>query len=358
MVSNESIKIHTDNLTDAERIRRTLSEDPEVFEASEREKAASEAEQARIMAEEAEMTGRNPQYGYRALNRRYIKKIDKGIGITKIKNQIRSINALLVFLVVAGAYAIYLNHTGAMLSYGVIVAASAMLILAGFLSYRIRQQVKLESMKVEYGQHLVKPVVEKLYREGKFSHNGGLTELELLNTNLFSDSYEYEYTTCNEITGFYKRVQFESTDVTEIKNKTNKGMMGRVFQFTIPTRNTYPIIFTNPQAPAIERRFEQLHLVKTGRTELDKRFKTYCFDEEELKRLMSSSFEYKLLSISKLGLGRVVKMSFYNDRICVYYSTDKPTFEEYLTKKHKTEKEVENVVKTFSIIDKLIDILQ
>ena len=51
-------------------------------------------------------------------------------------------------------------------------------------------------------------------------------------------------------------------------------------------------------------------------------------------------------------------MSFYNDRICVYYSTDKPTFEEYLTKKHKTEKEVENVVKTFSIIDKLIDILQ
>ena len=54
------------------------------------------------------------------MNRKFIKKLDKKIGISTVKNQIHTINVMLVFLIIAALYAVYLNHTGIMLSYGII----------------------------------------------------------------------------------------------------------------------------------------------------------------------------------------------------------------------------------------------
>lgn len=292
------------------------------------------------------------------MNRKFIKKLDKKIGISTVKNQIHTINVMLVFLIIAALYAVYLNHTGIMLSYGIIVASVAMLALAGFLSFRIRLQVKLEGMKLDYRKVLVTPVVAEMYEKGTFSGSGSLTEREILNTNLFSDGYEYKYDSKNECKGVYKDIVFEASDVKETKANTNMSVIGRIFQFEIPTENVNPVIFASATAPAIERMTGQLKVFETGNDEIDKRYMTYAFDENEAKNMINSSLEFKLLSIIKMGLGRVVKICFYNNKVCVYYTSDHLSFEEVLTKKHKTAEEVHNTVKTLSIIDKLIDILK
>lgn len=292
------------------------------------------------------------------INRKFIKKLDKSIGISRIKTQIQTINIMLVFLVVAAAYAIYLNHTGIMLSYGIIVAAVAMIILALFLSYRIKQQVKLNGMHLDYRKMIVQPVVQTLYENGSFSRKGSLTEREILMTNMFSDTYEYKYESKNEIKGRYKDVDFESSDIRETKDNTNMSIPGRVFQFAIPTGNINPVVFISASAQTLERNDERVHLCKTGDPELDKRFRTYAFDEKEVQGMINSSMEFKLMTIIKMGLGRIVRLCFCNDKVCVYYSTEGSTFQEDLTKKEQTPAEVKRVEEELSVIDKLIDVLK
>lgn len=290
------------------------------------------------------------------MNRKFIRRLDKNIGFSKLKNQVRSINVMLVFLVVAAAYAVYLNHTGIMLSYGIIVAASAMLILAGFLSYRIRLQVKISGMHLDYRKKIVEPVVQKLY-QGTFSSTGGLTEREVLATNLFSDGYEYKYETRNEVKGTYKDVPFETTDVKSSKANSNMVTFGRLFQFRLPTPNINPVVFVNAQAPEIEQMRNLLKTVKTGNEEIDRRYRTYAFDEKEVSGLITGTMEYRLSSIIKMGLGRILKISFANNKVCVYYTTEKPTFEEVLTYQQNTEEEVRKTEKQLSMIDRLLDVL-
>ena len=49
--------------------------------------------------------------------RKFFKKLDKNLGMTKIRKQIRAISSLFVFLVIGAAFAIYMNHNGIWHSY-------------------------------------------------------------------------------------------------------------------------------------------------------------------------------------------------------------------------------------------------
>ena len=101
--------------------------------------------------------------------KKVVKKIEKSIGIKKLKSTVNSINCALGFFVFLAVYAIYLNHTGWMLSYGIIVASISFIVLALFLSYRIKLQLNLNNMVVDYREYLVKPYAEYAVENGSFS---------------------------------------------------------------------------------------------------------------------------------------------------------------------------------------------
>ena len=70
------------------------------------------------------------------MDKKFIKKREKSIGMKKIRNQISAINALIVFLVIGGVATIAINHKGVWLSYSVIVLAVAAVIMALFIALR------------------------------------------------------------------------------------------------------------------------------------------------------------------------------------------------------------------------------
>ena len=140
--------------------------------------------------------------------KKFLYKIEKSVGFMKIRNQISSINMMLIFLVFAAVFSVYLNHTGWLLSYGIIVAGVSMIALALFLSYRIKLQFNLKNMKVDYRKYLVEPLAQEYFDSGSFTEKGNLTEMEIISTHLFSDGKDFTYTSCNELKGIHKGVKF------------------------------------------------------------------------------------------------------------------------------------------------------
>ncbi len=286
-----------------------------------------------------------------------IKKIDKTIGIKKLKGQIRSINATLVFLGFISVYSIYLNHSGWLLSYGLIVAAVSLITLAMFFSYRIKLQMRINNMKLDYRKYIVKPFAEVYFENGEFSSSGSLTEREIVSTFMFSDGNTFSYSSCNELKGVYKNVKFENSDIHEECYSNKIQVNGRLFSFDLPTRNINPVVFTTSTAPIIEYNKSNVHLIKTSNEELNRMFRIYAFDEKEADDILTDSVVHKLKQIVALQLGKIIKICFVSDKVYVFFTTEKRTYEEDLTKKHKTEEELDKIKEKFNVVGKLIDIL-
>ena len=268
--------------------------------------------------------------------RKFIKRVEKNIGIKKIKNQINAISALFVFLVVAGAFAIYMNHSGVWLSYGIIVAAVSMIILALFASYRIKLQVKLNNMKLDYREFIVMPYAARYFEGGIFNKKGGPTEREIIATNMFSDTSEYRYSSMNELKGSHKDVKFMNADVFEDCDVNDAHIRGRFFEIDIDTKNINPVVLTSSSAPVLDCQNERVHLIKPQNEVIDRMFRVYAFDEK---------------------LGKIFRICFANGKIYLYFTTESNTYEEVLTKKHDVENELLKVREKFMVVGKIIDIL-
>ena len=295
--------------------------------------------------------------GTELMDYKNIKKLEKHIGIKKQKSNIRSINAAIAFLGFLAFYAIYMNHTGWMLTYGIIVAAVSLIVLALFLSLRIKLQLKLNNTQMNYRNEIVKPVAENYFEEGSFSRAGSMTEREIVSTLMFSDGPEFQYSSCNELKGIYKGVRFSNSDMQEDCSTNNFHVRGRIFVFGIDTQNINPVVFTSATAPIIEYHHSRVHMIKTDDENINKMFRVYAFDEKEANNLLTESMIHKLREIVSLQLGKIIKLCFMNEKIYVFYTTDGPTYEEVLTKKHDVKEEVKKVEHIFNSVGKLIDIL-
>ena len=290
-------------------------------------------------------------------NKRFVKNLEKNIGIKKLKNQIRAINLTFGVLVLSGVFAIYMNHSGLWLSYGVIVAAVAMIILALFLSYRIKLQMRLSSMKLDYRDYIVKPYAEAYFVGGKFSKTGSLTEVEIISTNMFSDTTSYRYSSSNELKGEHKNVLFSNSDIFEDCDENNIHVHGRFFEFTITTKNINPVVFTTSTAPILECRNDRVHLIHPDNEVINRMFRVYAFDEKEANDFLTENMVYKLRQIASLQLGKIIKMCFYDNKVYIYFTTETHTYEETLTKKHDVAEELDKLKEKFKVVGMLIDIL-
>ena len=289
--------------------------------------------------------------------KKFVKKLEKAIGIKKKKGLVNSINATLFFLVFLAFYSIFMNHTGWMLSYGIILAAISLLFLAGFLSYRIKLQLELNNMKMDYRKYIVKPVAEKYFEKGSFSRSGSLTEREIISSLMFSDGSEYKYSSSNELKGIYKDIKFSNSDMTEDCTTNNFHVIGRIFIFDMPTKNVNPVIFTNASAPIIEYHHSRVRLIKAEDENINKMFRVYAFDEREANELLTESMIHKLRELVSLQLGKILKVSFHSNKVYVFFATDKPTYEEFFTKKNDVREEIHKVKSIFNDVGKIIDIL-
>ena len=289
--------------------------------------------------------------------KKFLYKIEKSVGFMKIRNQISSINMMLIFLVFAAVFSVYLNHTGWLLSYGIIVAGVSMIALALFLSYRIKLQFKLNNMKVDYRKYLVEPLAQEYFESGSFTEKGNLTEMEIISTHMFSDGKDFTYTSCNELKGIHKGVKFINSDIFENCKSNKIRVYGRLYDFDIKTGNINPVIFTTSTAPIIDFQDVNIHLIKTSNDEINRMFRIYAFDENEADSLLTDSTIHKLKQLVALQLGKIIKICFANDKVYVYYTTDKYTYEEVLTKKNKISEEIDIVCEKFNDVGKLIDIL-
>lgn len=289
--------------------------------------------------------------------RKFIKRIEKNLGIKRLKNQINAINLLFVFLVLGAIYAIYLNHSGWWLTYGILVAAASLFALAAFLSYRIKLQVKLSAIKMDYRDYVVKPNAEIYFEDGAFSKRGGLTEREIISTNMFSDTRDYKYTACNELKGKHKNIHFSNSDIFEDCETNNIHLHGRLYSFDISTPNVNPVVFTTASAPILECQNQRIHIIKTDNEVINRMFRVYAFDEKEANNLLTENMTYKLRQIVGLQLGKINKICFHSNKIYIYYTTEVKTYEEFFTKKHDVETELRRIDEQFSVVGKLIDIL-
>lgn len=289
--------------------------------------------------------------------KKLIKKINRNTGFDKIKTQIRTINLSFAFFVVVAGFAIYLNHNGLMISYGLTVAGVSFLVIAMLLSYRLKLQVRLSNMKLDYRNYVVKPYAEEYFENGSFSKNGSLTEREVVSTLMFSDTRDFVYTTSNELKGIYKGVRFTNSDVYEDNKTQNIHIYGRIFMFDMSTPNINPVVFTTSTAPVLEYQHDRVHLVKTKNEVANRMFRIYAFDENEADSILTDNLVYKLREIVGQQLGKINKICFYDGKIYVYFTTTGSTYEEDLTKKHDIEKELEKIRKAFDVVGKLIDIL-
>lgn len=286
-----------------------------------------------------------------------IRKIEKNIGIKKVKSTVNSINAALGFFIFLAFYSIYLNHSGWMLSYGIIVAAVSLIALALFLSYRIKLQVNLNNMQVDYREYLVKPVAEDYFENGSFSRTGGLTEREIVSSLMFSDGAEYKYSACNELKGKYKGVSFSTSDMTEDRTDNSFHVNGRIFEIDMPTKNINPIIFTTATAPIIEYHHSRVHLINPSDVNINRMFRVYAFDEAEADDLLTDSMIHKLRELVAQQFGKIIKISFLSDKVFVFFTTDRATYDEYFTKKNDVKEEMKRVQNEFNVVGKIIDIL-
>ena len=291
-------------------------------------------------------------------NRKLIRNIEKNVGIKRLKNQINSINLLTVFLVVVSAYSLYLNHSGWLLSYGIIVAAIAMIVLALFISYRVKLQVKLSELKLDYRSLIVKPCAREYIENGDFLAQGILSETEIISTCMFSDKPEFTYESKNELTGVYKGKKFKNYDLLEVNHSEDLKVYGRIFDIEIETPNVNPVVLTTSTAPIIEFYHERrVHLMKPENDVIDRMFRVYAFDEKEANSLFTENTIYKLKQLVGLQLGKIIKIAYHNDHIQIFFTTDGFSYEETLTKKHKIEDEVAKVRNTFGAAARLIDII-
>lgn len=291
------------------------------------------------------------------MDKKFIKRREKSIGFKKIKTQITTINMLTVFFVFGGAYAIYLNHHGAWLGYGILVAVIALLMMVGFISYRIRLQVLLSNKKVDYRESLVKPMAELNFEESYFLKKGTLTERDIISTNLFSDDPDYKYSACNELRGSYKGVRFSCSDIYEDCAPNNIHLYGRLYEFAIGSHVDGPVVFTSSSAPDLDSQNKKLHQIVPENEVIKRMFKVYAVDEKEVKNLLTENMIYKLRQIVSLQLGKILKIGFYSDKIYVYFTTDSYSFEDQFTKKHDVKTELNKIQNIFNVVGKLIDIL-
>lgn len=293
------------------------------------------------------------------MRKKFIKKVEKRVGLTGLKTKIKTINMLFVFLIIAGIMAIYLNYLEKMLSYGVIVAAVAMIILALFLSYRIKLQVQLAGVHLDYRNEIVKPVAEELFNSGTFSRTGSCTEQDIINTKMFSDSINFRYSSKNEVKGEYDGVRFTSADIYKQDYKAHLNMYGRIFQFSIPSPNINPIVFTTKNAPLIEYTDVPMKRMDSVSPIVNSVSQMYTFDENEARELVGDKrFADAIKNLMDLRPGMITACSFYNKKINVFYSTDGYTFEEDLNKKHTVVDELKKTKNSFMIIERLIDIFK
>lgn len=290
------------------------------------------------------------------MSRKFLNKLEKNIGMKKLKTEIRVINLFVVFVFVIILYNFYLNHDEKMISYGFAVMAGAMFILAFFLSIQVKLRVKLNSLNIDYRKMVVKPVVEEYFEGGSFSRSGVMTEREILSTLMFSDELSYKYASQNEIKGEYDDVPFKSYDMTQVSSETSVKLFGRIFEFDMDTVNVNPVVFTSAAAGVISLSNQRVSLL--GRTTgfIDKNFRTYAFDEDEAMRLIDAVSD-KLQRILDMGLSRVIKLCFYSGKVYVFYATDGYTFKEKLTRKDKVPKEVYEVIDQLKVIKNLIETL-
>ncbi|MBO4863158.1 MAG: DUF3137 domain-containing protein [Eubacterium sp.] len=286
-----------------------------------------------------------------------IKKIEKDIGIKKVKSTVRSINAALGFFIFLAVYSIYLNHSGWLLSYGIIVASVSLIFLALFLSYRIKLQLKLNNMVVDYREFLVKPAAELAFENGSFSRTGSLTERDIVSSLMFSDLPDYKYVSCNELKGTYKGIPFSNSDVEVNYSQSNFYINGRFFEFERPTKNINPVVFTNATAPIIEYNEPRVHMINPSNIYISRMFRVYAYDEKEAEELLTDSMIHNLRELVSLQLGKILKISFLNDKVYVFYTTDRPTYKEDFTKKNDVKQELRVVQEEFNYVGKIIDIL-
>ena len=289
--------------------------------------------------------------------RKFIKKLEKNIGIKKLKTQINSITLMFAFLAVGGVYAIYLNHSGLWLTYGILIFAVSMVVMALFMSYRIKLQVRLNVIKMDYRQYIVTPYAREFFEDGDFSKKGGLTEREIIATNMFSDTQEYTYTSCNELKGVHKGVRFSNSDVFEDCEINDAHVRGRFFSFDIDTKNINPVVFTSSSAPIIDCQNHNVHLIKAKDEVINRMFRVYAFDENEANSLLTANMIDKLRQIVGLQLGKIVRICFAHGKVYMYFTTESNTYEEVITKKTDVEKELDKVRDKFAVVGKIIDIL-
>lgn len=289
--------------------------------------------------------------------RKFVKKLERNIGIKKLKSQINSISMLFVFLVMGAGYAIYMNHSGLWLSYGLVIAAISLFMLAAFMSYRIKLQVRLSNIKLDYREYIVMPYAREFFEEGDFSKRGGLTEREIIATNMFSDTKEYKYSSTNRLQGTHKNVRFSNSDVFEDCDINDAHIHGRFFEFDIDAKNINPVVLTSSAAPVLDCQNDRVHLIKVKNDVIDRMFRVYAFDEKEAENLLTENMIYKLRQLVALQLGRIIRICFANGKTYVYFTTETSTYEEELTKNHDVAKELDKIRDKFTVVGKIIDIL-
>lgn len=289
--------------------------------------------------------------------RKFVKKLEKNLGMNKIRTQIRAISLMFVFLVIGAVFAIYMNHSGVWLSYGIVIAAISMLILAMFISYRLKLQARLNNMKLDYRERVVTPYAREYFEDGDFLKKGSLTERELISTKMFSDTADYRYTSNNELRGIHKSIKFVNADVYEDNNPLEYHVKGRFIAFNITTPNINPVVLTTSTAPILDFQDDRVHLIKPKNDVIGRMFRVYAFDEKEANELLTDNMVYKLRQIIGLQLGKIVKIGFHNDKIYVFFTTEEATYAENFTKKNSVITELRKIREKFNVVGKIIDIL-
>ncbi len=289
--------------------------------------------------------------------RKFVKKLEKNLGMNKIRTQIRAISFMFVFLVIGAVFAIYMNHSGVWLSYGIVIAAISMLILAMFISYRLKLQARLNNMKLDYRERVVTPYAREYFEDGDFLKKGSLTERELISTKMFSDTADYRYTSNNELRGIHKSIKFVNADVYEDNNPLEYHVKGRFIAFNITTPNINPVVLTTSTAPILDFQDDRVHLIKPKNDVIGRMFRVYAFDEKEANELLTDNMVYKLRQIIGLQLGKIVKIGFHNDKIYVFFTTEESTYAENFTKKNSVITELSKIREKFNVVGKIIDIL-
>lgn len=283
-------------------------------------------------------------------------KIMKSLTVVKLKNQIHSISLMLVFCIFASIMSVVLNHNGRMLSYGFFVAGVSLLLLAFFLSLRIKMQVKLNNTEDDYGKMIVEPLV-KYFFQGSFSRKGGLTEREILVSSLFSDSSRYMYDSKHEIKGSYKGVSFENSDMRERHSDDENVRYGRIFTFHLNTENVNPVIFKYINAPDIYREDSSIHRVGVNYSDVSSRYEVYAFDQREVEKALNDELAKKLMGLLSLELGNSLKISFYNGKIYVYFDTQDYTFKKSFTRKDDPAEEIHRVCQELELICSIVEVM-